>query len=205
MAKNEIIYSYLFWIFICSGAFSQNLIKPPKPQRGNSYAQSLKTPPLGDGGLRECVKELYDSQIGVREIGGANRGASVEMYLASVELGPGYAWCAAFVSWCYQNANIQAPLSGWVPSYALKDKRIYHRGKFEKTTPQQGDVFMLWYTNKNRPAHIGFVDQWGEKWIITVEGNTNDAGSREGDGVYRKRRLKKQIWAVSNFIDATRN
>ncbi|WP_299313250.1 CHAP domain-containing protein [uncultured Aquimarina sp.] len=146
------------------------------------------------------MKELYDSQVGVREVGGANRGADVEMYLASVELGRGYAWCAAFVSWCYQNANVKAPLSGWVPSYALKSKRIYHRGKFEKSKPQTGDVFMVWYHKLKRPAHIGFIDKWGSTWVVTVEGNTNDNGSREGDGVYRKRRLKKQIWAVSNFI-----
>ncbi len=150
--------------------------------------------------LRKCVKELYDSQVGVREIGGENRGAHVEMYLASVKLGPGYSWCAAFVSWCYQNAEVNAPISGWVPSFALQSRRIYQRGKFQKQEPQSGDVFMIWYHKLNRLAHIGFVDHWGEKWIITVEGNTNDGGSREGDGVYRKRRLKKQVWAVSDFV-----
>lgn len=150
--------------------------------------------------LRECIKELYDSQVGVREIGGANRGAYVEMYLESVDLDPGYAWCAAFVSWCYQNAEVEAPQSAWVPSYALKNKRIYHRGKYELREPQKGDAFLIWYHKLNRPAHIGFIDQWGDKWIVTVEGNTNDNGSREGDGVYRKRRLKKQIWAVSDFV-----
>ncbi|GAA4275945.1 hypothetical protein GCM10022259_06690 [Aquimarina mytili] len=150
--------------------------------------------------LRKCVKELYDSQVGVRETGGDNQGAHVAMYLASVGLDPGYAWCAAFVSWCYQNAGVNAPVSGWVPSYALMSNRIYERGKFLKKKPQTGDVFMIWYPNLNRPAHIGFVDQWGATWITTVEGNTNTNGSREGDGVYRKRRLKKQVWAVSNFV-----
>ena len=95
--------------------------------------------------MRESVKELYDSQVGVREIGGSNRGPYVEMYLVSVDLGPGFAWCAAFVSWCYQNAGVKAPRSGWVPSYALKDKRIYQRGKFQLQKPQSGDVFLIWY------------------------------------------------------------
>ncbi len=148
---------------------------------------------------------MYDSQIGVREVGGSNRGVSVELYLQSVGLEPSLPWCAAFVSWCYQNTEIDAPQSGWVPSYALKSKRIYHRGKFEKKTPQKGDVFMIWYRSLNRPAHIGFIDQWEKRWVITVEGNTNDTGAREGDGVYRKRRLKKQLWAVSDFISDTLN
>ncbi|WP_241507313.1 CHAP domain-containing protein [Aquimarina sediminis] len=125
------------------------------------------------------------------------------MYLASVDLKPGHAYCAAFVSWCYQNAGVVAPESGWVPSYALKRKRIYHRGKYQLKTPQKSDVFMIWYHSLNRPAHIGFVDQWGSTWIVTVEGNTNDNGSRDGNGVYRKRRLTKQIWAVSDFVSST--
>ncbi|TSE01325.1 CHAP domain-containing protein, partial [Aquimarina algiphila] len=170
----------------CSHLFSQNTV--------TQYSS------ISEEELRQCVKELYDSQVGVREVGGENRGVSVEMYLESVGLGRSLAWCAAFVSWCYQHARVEAPKSGWVPSYALQRKRIYQRGKFQKQKPQSGDVFMIWYHKLNRPAHIGFVDHWGDKWVITVEGNTNDNGSREGDGVYRKRRLKKQVWAVSDFI-----
>ncbi len=187
MAKAKIIHFYILCFLVCRSIISQGFVSQTETQNDEQHK-------------RECVKELYDSQVGVREVGGANRGADVEMYLASVELGRGYAWCAAFVSWCYQNANVKAPLSGWVPSYALKSKRIYHRGKFEKSKPQTGDVFMVWYHKLKRPAHIGFIDKWGSTWVVTVEGNTNDNGSREGDGVYRKRRLKKQIWAVSNFI-----
>ncbi len=187
MAKAKIIHFYILCFLVCSSITGQGFVSRTEIQNDERHK-------------RECVKELYDSQIGVREFGGANRGPHVEMYLASVDLGPSYAWCAAFVSWCYQNAEVKAPQSAWVPSFALKDKRIYHRGKFEKQTPQTGDVFMVWYHTLKRPAHIGFIDQWGSTWVVTVEGNTNDNRSREGDGVYRKRRLKKQIWVVSDFI-----
>lgn len=146
------------------------------------------------------MKTLYDDQIGVREYGGSNRGLEVEQYLQSVGLGPGYPWCAAFVSWCYQYADVEAPLSAWVPDYSRRCKRIYQRNRFQKRTPKQGDVFLIWYDRLNRPAHMGFIDKWSDKWIVTVEGNTNDNGAREGNGVYKKRRLKKQIWVVSDFI-----
>ncbi|WP_062056089.1 CHAP domain-containing protein [Aquimarina longa] len=189
MAKIKIIHLHLFCIFICSSLFGQDTIT----------LDGLTTVEK-----RACLKELYDSQIGVRETG-ANMGIHVAKYLKSVGLKEGYAWCAGFVSWCYQNAGIQTPKSAWVPSYAIKGKRIYHRGKYEFKIPQKGDVFMIWSTQLNRPAHIGFIDQWKDQWVITVEGNTNNNGSREGDGVYRKRRLKKQIWAVSDFISTTSN
>ncbi|MCG8323756.1 MAG: CHAP domain-containing protein [Cytophagales bacterium] len=106
-----------------------------------------------------------------------------------------------FVSWCFQQAGVKAPKSAWVPSYAVKQNVIYQRGEFIMQLPRSGDVFMIWYSRVKRPAHIGFVERWEDKWVIPVEGNTNDDGSREGDGVYRKRRLQRQVWAVSNFID----
>ncbi len=190
MAKAKTIHLYILCILVCSHLFSQDFVSQTSIKNNEQHT-------------RRCVKELYDSQVGVREVGESNRGLQVEQYLQSVGLGSGYPWCGAFVSWCYQNAGIDAPISGWVPSFALKKNRIYERGKFLKQKPQIGDVFMIWYTKLKRPAHIGFVDRWGEKWITTVEGNTNLNGSREGDGVYRKRRLKTQIWAVSDFVGST--
>ena len=37
-------------------------------------------------------------------------------------------------------------------------------------------------------------------FYITVEGNTSEAGSREGDGVYRKRRAKRTIYKASRWV-----
>lgn len=45
------------------------------------------------------------SQIGVMENPpGRNTGPEVDKYLESVGLGPGYAWCAAFVYWVFEKA-----------------------------------------------------------------------------------------------------
>lgn len=40
-------------------------------------------------------------------------------------------------------------------------------------------------------SHIGIVakDYDGKGIVHTIEGNTNQSGSREGDGVYRKARI----------------
>lgn len=65
--------------------------------------------------------------------------------------------------------------------------------------PIPGDIFGIYFPEKGRIAHVGFVDQWDGKWLITVEGNTNESGSREGDGVYRKRRLVSSISKVSVY------
>lgn len=194
MAKAKTIYSYLLCFLVCSSALGQDLIRPTNKEQNPSFEQSM----------RSELRTVYLAQVGIKEQGGANRGAKVEQYLASVGFGPGYAWCAAFVSWCYQQVDVQHHKSAWVPSYAKKQNLVYKRGEFIKRLPQSGDVFLIWFDRLKRPAHIGFVDEWKSTWVITVEGNTNDDGSREGDGVYKKRRLQRQVWAVANFIDTPR-
>lgn len=66
-------------------------------------------------------------------------------------------------------------------------------------TPSPGDVFGIWFPEKGRIAHVGFIDEWGEKYAVTVEGNTNEAGSRDGDGVYRKRRPISSLYKISRY------
>lgn len=68
-------------------------------------------------------------------------------------------------------------------------------------TPRAGDIFGIYFNNLKRIAHAGFVDEWGSTFIITVEGNTNETGSAEGDGVYRRRRPIGSLHSVANWID----
>lgn len=142
------------------------------------------------------------SQVGVREKTGNNDGVSVERYLASVGLSKGNPWCAAFVHWVLQDAGIKdVPKSGYSPSWFPKAKTVYQAGKANTNTPGRADVFGIYFASKGRIAHVGFVDSWppSSTYCMTVEGNTNEAGSREGDGVFIKRRLKKQIYKVSRW------
>jgi hypothetical protein len=159
------------------------------------------------GGMREQVKRIYDSQVGVREHG-ANSGAQVEGYLRYVSLKKGSPWCAAFVCWAYGQAKVANPRTGWSPDLFKKEHVVWERqvqygqkSKVQTDTPKRADIFGIYFPEKGRIAHTGFIDSWGNKWLVTVEGNTNGAGSREGDGVYRKRRLVKSIYSVSRYID----
>ncbi|MFD2961626.1 MULTISPECIES: hypothetical protein [Olivibacter] len=152
---------------------------------------------------RELVKSIYDSQVGVRELSGKNDGIEVEKYLKYVGLGRGYAWCAAFTCWVYGQAEVINPRSAWSPSMFPDGNVVYQKNlKNKQAIPQTGDTFGIWFNNLKRVAHVGFIDDWQQgSYIVTVEGNTNDIGSRDGDGVYRKRRLKSQIYQVSSFIE----
>lgn len=147
------------------------------------------------------VVQTYSSEIGVREATGRNDGVRVVEYLRAANRKQGDAWCAAFVTWTFKQSGVKAVVSGWSPSWFTRNV-IYTRGKAGNKLPQQADVFGLYFSKLGRIGHVGFIDNWpdGESKCITVEGNTNEAGSREGDGVYRKRRLKSQIYKVSRWL-----
>lgn len=180
MAKNSnlIIYILLYCISPC-------------------VAQSGHT---GSAGSRHKVKSAYTSQIGVRELTGHNDGKSVEMYLRYCGLSKGNPWCAAFVCWSYGQGKIVNPRSA-ACSDLFKSKYVIWRRTAKSTQlPAAGDIFGLYFVDKGRIAHTGFIDRWTSTTVYTVEGNTNQAGSREGDGVYRKTRLIRQIYAVARYI-----
>lgn len=150
--------------------------------------------PLTD---RDLLYQIYTAEIGVREASGNNDGPEVEAYLATTGLDKGYAWCSAFVSWVFQQGGFDTPRTAWSP--ALFPKRVViwpNQGK----SPQKSDVFGIYYPNLKRIGHVGFIVSWGANFVTTVEGNTNENGSSEGDGVYRKRRRTKTIHSVADWV-----
>jgi hypothetical protein len=171
MAKTNIILLY-FLLAVCSSCFASS---------------------------QNIVAAIYRQEIGVRELTGHNDGKRVEEYLASCKLSKGNPWCAAFITWTYQQARVKTVVSGYAPNWFPKSNVIYSRQSKNNLTPATSDVFGIYFANKKRIAHVGFIDRWGDNYAITVEGNTNEAGSREGDGVYKKRRLKSQIYKISRW------
>lgn len=147
------------------------------------------------------VIEVAMQEVGVREATGQNDGFHVEKYLATTGLSGGYAWCAALVNWVMLQVgyDIPATLRAWSPSWFPPNKTFWINGVAEFIQPIPGDVFGIYFKSKGRIAHVGLIKKWKGHYANTIEGNTNDAGSREGDGVYIKRRMKKQIEKISRW------
>jgi hypothetical protein len=143
-----------------------------------------------------CIVQVASSQIGNCEEGGNNRGYHVEKYLKAVNLGGGYAWCAAFVAWTLDVCGVKHTITAWSPT-AVSKNVIWERGNGDE--PTSGDVFGLYYPSKGRVGHVGIVFKWGDKYVTTIEGNTNEEGSREGDCVLKKFRHKSVIYRVSRW------
>lgn len=141
--------------------------------------------------IRVEALRVASTQVGVRETS-RNSGPEVDAYLASVGLAPGLAWCAAFVHWCFEAGAASLALPDPCPKTAGA-LRLYDDcpDGWKVFRPEPGDVFAI--DHGHGLGHVGFVESVGAIELVTIEGNTNPGGSREGDGVYRRTRRRDEV------------
>lgn len=131
--------------------------------------------------------------LGLREEGCGNCGRGVEERLKYVGFGKGAPWCAAAVSYWFHLAGYNQPRTAWSPSMFPKDRVVESVGK-------KGLVLGIYFPSLKRIAHVGLVEELRGDFITSIEANTNAAGSRNGDGVYRKIRHKRTIYKYADWL-----
>lgn len=137
-------------------------------------------------------------QIAILELGkeeiprNSNWGEHVQKYLASVGINFPASWCMAFSYWCCSTANPNTALirTGGVLNQWNK---VSADRKF--SVPEPGDVFII--DEGHGLGHAGLVESVDGLNVHTIEGNTNEGGSREGYGVFRRTRA---ISSMKGFI-----
>lgn len=154
---------------------------------------TVEQPLLTEPFLRRQILSIARSQLHIKEATGKNDGPQIARYLQAAGLPEGYPWCAAFVSWVYQEAGFSAPRTAWSPALFPKTRL--------RQMPESADVLGIYSPKLKRIAHCGLVEEQQGKWVLSIEGNTNTDGGREGNGVYRKRRHVSTIARFANWID----
>lgn len=143
---------------------------------------------LTDKALEKAISQMDEQE----KPKGSNWGHPVQDYLASVGIRFPASWCMAFVYWSFNEAakelTIPNPLVKTGGVLAAWNKAKNNR---TKTDPQVGDIFIMDFGHGL--GHTGIVEKVNPDSIETVEGNSNDTGSREGYEVCRKTRLKTKI------------
>lgn len=150
---------------------------------------------------------LCDADHKVREMGGNNQGPRISEYLQGIDppINVAAPWCAAAVQYWFDlagrmlgidNPLDQVRLEAYVQSYydSLRDAELPG-----PELARHGDL-ALFNFGGSRWDHIGMVVQppytrGATFWC--VEGNTNEAGSREGDGVLVKPRKTDGSYPVT--------
>ena len=138
--------------------------------------------------------------VGVRE-SSRNAGWAVEKFQSAVDGKASHeAWCMAFVQFCVKHVDTL----GGVIQLGFAEKTLLFASEhcltvWNKTPaenrvskPTNGSIVIWQHVDANGigtlNGHTGIVIAVGRDGFQTVEGNTGDAGGREGDGVYLKTR-----------------
>jgi hypothetical protein len=168
-----------------------NMLRPKNVQ-GMNVLSSIKRDQFGKATHQpKGIIPIAMAELWVRETTGKNDGKRVEEYLATVHLKKGDPYCAAFVSWVFQQAGYDLPRTGWSPSLFPTSRLI--------TAATPGNVFGIYFPAMKRIAHCGLIISSRSEWVSTIEANTDASGGRDGGGVYQRLRHKKSIRYISDW------
>ena len=147
------------------------------------------------------------SNLGVKEVpSGSNDGPKVRVWLAGVGLPAGYAWCMAFVYAMFSDACMELGISNPLQATGgvlhqfntCSGKGIYKMdARIAPITIQDllsGDIFIIQF--RHGQGHTGIVKKITGKSFLSIEGNTNIGGEREGIGVFERRRFPTELRGI---------
>lgn len=156
--------------------------------------------------LNQFIVSVAMNEVGVREEG-TNVGKRVNEYKACCKgLNPNvpWYWCAAFVCWVIKTAMVA---SGG--KFTFKPPTTAAAYGFDEWSLAQDNSTKTYRKHPGSPvgifslkstSHCGIAISAPDKngYFRTIEGNTNGSGSRNGDGVYAK---KRHVSDVRDFIE----
>lgn len=173
--------------------------------------------------LAERFLHVCASQEGEREVGRTNYGGMVTRFLNAAGFFKGAPWCAAFLFWALVESGAN-PLKLWrgIPGLRgnwaastwgmlewARRKQILSAGP-----PARGDIG-VWFNARSGGGHTfaitgvraGSKSDPSNVVMLTLEGNTNDEGSREGYEVARRERTFGSLranaqWGFIRVTDA---
>lgn len=183
---------------------------------GSLFKTESATPTTkAESKLLKKVVEFATTQIGIREKPlGSNDGPEVSRYLASVNLNSkkgNFAWCVAFIYFCFEQAaaglgssnpmiKTAGVLNHWNRAKEKGIARILAKDAIANPSLiKPGQIFVIAIGSKGL-GHSGLVTEvLADGRFKTIEGNSNDGGSRDGIGVFE--RVRKPTEINRGFVD----
>ena len=144
--------------------------------------------------------EIAKAEVGYREgndpdgtWNNTEKYAALVPGLAWVSTG-GYPWCAVFASWVLTMVGALGKLK---PTAAVVNFLQQGRdlGRFTEY-PVIGAI-AIYGTNEHTGCPVVSYD---DTYVYVIEGNTTDSANSNGDGVYLKRRLRRDPWVTGYVI-----
>lgn len=123
-----------------------------------------------------------------------NRSAFVDAINLAAGTDKAEPWCASFVTYCVSEAKLNSPPKDKAACeewhvWAVVTKRFHDASE----TPKPGWIAVFDFRHTGKAHHCGIVIRINGPAILTCEGNTDEDGSAEGNGVYVKDRRGKGL------------
>lgn len=134
----------------------------------------ISTYSTSSGGSSLCIVEVAKGEIGTTETGD-----NITKYGEWINEN-GLAWCASFVSWCANQANIDTTIIKMTPrptdmmQQFNNTGRLYYSSTYGGSyTPKVGDIVFTG-SSKSVAGHVGIVESVGSSSFYVVDGNWSD-------------------------------
>ena len=142
----------------------------------------------------EKILDIARREIGTKESpAGSNKVKYNTAYYGREVSGGNYAWCCAFVWWCFQEAGASGLFYGGGRTAYCPTLKTYHKGQAVTGDYRPGDVIFFNFKGAKNAAHVGICESWDGKYITTIDGNTGLGDQANGGAVLRQKRGKKYI------------
>lgn len=136
---------------------------------------------------------IEKSQLGYREgrdASGWNNDQKFSDELPGFKWSDKHPWCATFQCWAFWAAGVLGLIPKPSASCDILASGFKAVGQWS-TTPRVGSLGFL-----GKPSdlvHVFMVTRFDATYVYTLEGNTNDEGSREGYEVAERKRLRSSV------------
>jgi len=138
----------------------------------------------------EKIKKTAQDEVGYREKqvrGSFNNDTKFADEVPGLEWADFQPWCATFVSW----VALKAGVPDLYPRTASCDQAGLWWKARKRWSEYPARGAQVFYGSPRDLNHTGIVIDFTATTITTVEGNTNNTGAREGNGVYLKKRQRR--------------
>ena len=196
--KPGIQHAWVFHQYSFAGGIDKNVANFPDAAHLRAWAtppapKPAPAPaPAPTGGHAADVLRVAKAEIGYHEgKDSAGNWNNVQKYSPGVpglEWSQGQPWCCTFCAW----VALKAGVANLFPRTASCSDAVAWFKQQNRWSDYPAIGAQVFY-GPGGGSHTGIVVDYDADTITTVEGNTNNNGSAEGDGVYLKKRLRRDV------------